>query len=135
MLPFHFLHVAWLTVTILSRGTATDYQIAFTWMPEIEALHLACAFDLRIPDRRRDEVQRLIACINEQLWVGHFDLWSATGVVMYRQALPLPDQMQAAQGQCEMMLGNAVDACAFGVSSSSRSSKSGAQGRRRSSTT
>ena len=29
-------------VTILSRGTATDYQIAFTWMPEIEALHVAC---------------------------------------------------------------------------------------------
>jgi hypothetical protein len=35
-------------------------------------------------------VQRLIAAINEQLWVGHFDIWTHTGMIMYRQALVLP---------------------------------------------
>jgi hypothetical protein len=30
-------------VTIVSRGSWTDYQLSFTWMPEIEALHLASA--------------------------------------------------------------------------------------------
>ena len=33
-------------VTIASRGEWTDYQLSFTWMGEIEALHLACAFDM-----------------------------------------------------------------------------------------
>ena len=48
-------------VTIVSKGDWTDYQLSFTWMGEIEALHLACAFDMKIPTPRRAEVQRLIA--------------------------------------------------------------------------
>ncbi len=34
-------------VTIVSKGEWTDYQLSFTWMTEIEALHLACAFDMK----------------------------------------------------------------------------------------
>ena len=73
-------------VTIVSKGQWTDYQLSFTWMTEIEALHLACAFDMKIPAQRREEVQRLIAAINEQLWVGHFDIWTHTGALMRKLA-------------------------------------------------
>ena len=58
-------------------GRWSDYQIAFTWIPEVEALHIACAFDLKVHERRRNELIHLVSMINEQLWVGHFDLWSA----------------------------------------------------------
>ena len=98
-------------VTILSKGDWTDYQISFTWMGAIEALHLACAFDLKIPEPRRGEVQRLIASINEQLWVGHFDIWTHTGMIMYRQALVLQGGMAASTAQCETMLVSAIHAC------------------------
>ena len=59
-------------ITILVTGRWTDYQLSYTWMSDIEALHLACAFDLRVPERRRAEVQTLISLINERLWVGPF---------------------------------------------------------------
>jgi hypothetical protein len=98
-------------VTIVSKGDWTDYQLSFTWMTEIEALHLACAFDMKIPAARRAEVQRLIAAINEQLWVGHFDIWTHTGMIMYRQALVLPDGIVATTAQCETMLAGALHAC------------------------
>jgi len=98
-------------VTIVYKGRFTDYQISFTWMPEIEALHVACAFDMKIPLARRVEVQRLIASANEQMWVGHFDLWSQSGVVMHRQSLLLPGNMSASAAQCEMMFETAVMAC------------------------
>lgn len=98
-------------VTILSRGKWTDYQLSFTWMAEIEALHLACAFDMKIPEARREEVRRLVAAINEQLWIGHFDLWSNAGSVMYRQALILPGGLVASPAQCEAMLEGALQAC------------------------
>ena len=39
-------------ITIVSKGNWTDYQLSFTWMSEIEALHLACAFDMKIPQAR-----------------------------------------------------------------------------------
>jgi len=98
-------------VTIVSKGDWTDYQLSFTWMTEIEALHLACAFDMKIPPARRAEVQRLIAAINEQLWVGHFDIWTHTGMIMYRQALVLPGGIVASTAQCETMLVSAIHAC------------------------
>ena len=46
-----------------------------------------------------------------QLWVGHFDLWTATGSVMLRQALILPDGLIASPAQCELMLEGAIGAC------------------------
>ena len=98
-------------ITIVSKGEWTDYQLSFTWMPEIEALHLACAFDMKIPPARRGEVQKLIASVNEQLWIGHFDLWTHTGMVMHRQALVLPGGLTASTSQCIRMLDGAIHAC------------------------
>jgi hypothetical protein len=98
-------------ITILVTGRWTDYQVSFTWMDDIEALHLACAFELKVPDRRRTEAQRLISLINEQLWVGHFDLWLADGLVMYRHALVLNGGVDASSRQCEALLTTATEAC------------------------
>ncbi len=98
-------------ITILINGRWTDYQVSFTWMDEIEALHLACAFDLKVPERRRGEVQQLISYVNEQMWVGHFDLWPADGMVMFRHALLLAGGVGASGKQCEAVLGTALEAC------------------------
>jgi hypothetical protein len=64
-------------------------------MDDLEALHIACAFDLKVPEGRRNAVRDLVQRINEQLWVGHFDFWSDEGVILFRQALPLPDGAEA----------------------------------------
>jgi hypothetical protein len=98
-------------ITILVGGRWTDYQVSFTWMDGIEALHLACAFDLKVPDRRHGDVQQLISLVNEQMWVGHFDLWSKDGLVMFRHALVLAGGTEASGKQCESVLSTALDAC------------------------
>lgn len=98
-------------ITILVTGRWTDYQLSYTWMCDIEALHLACAFDLKVPERRRAEVQALIGLVNERLWVGHFDLWVKEGIVMYRHALVLAGGTEASGKQVEALLGTALDTC------------------------
>ena len=98
-------------ITIVVAGRWTEYQVSYTWMGEIEALHLACAFDLKIPERRRAEVQALISMVNEQLWVGHFDLWIKEGMVMFRHALILSGGVDASGRQCEALLSTALDTC------------------------
>ena len=98
-------------VTLLVTGKWTDYQVSFTWMHDIEALHLACAFDMKVPDRLRNEVLSLLSMINEQMWLGHFDLWAQDGIVMYRHALVLTGGIEASNKQCETLLGAALDAC------------------------
>ena len=98
-------------ITLLVGGRWTDYQVSFTWMSAIEALHLACAFDFKVPERRRAEVQLLISHINEQMWVGHFDLWQQDGMVMFRHALVLAGSAEASDKQCEALFAAAVEAC------------------------
>jgi hypothetical protein len=78
-------------------------------MNDIEALHIACAFDMKVPEPRLADVQQLIALINEQLWIGHFDVWMQNGVVMFRHALVLAGGVAASSRQCEAMLGSALD--------------------------
>lgn len=98
-------------VTLVVSGTWADYQVSFTWMQGIEALHLACAFDMKIPPRRRTEITELASMINEQLWVGHFDVWVKESLVMYRHALVLAGGRDASDAQCRSLLANAVKAC------------------------
>lgn len=98
-------------VTILVAGQWSDYQVSFTWMNDIEALHLACAFELKVPERRRTEVVELASLINEQLWVGHFDVWSNDGIIMFRHSLLFTGGIAASDSQCEALLGIALDAC------------------------
>ena len=98
-------------ITISVSGSWCDYNISLSWMGALEALHLACAFDFKIQERPKNDVMRLLALVNEQLWLGHFDLWQAEGIVMYRNALLLTEGMEAGTGQLEAMLSAAVDAC------------------------
>src|SRR6476620_3861948 len=98
-------------IAISTSGALAEYHIAFTWLEDVEAVHIACAFDLKVPERRRAEVLSLISMINEQLWVGHFDLWSREHVVMFRHALVLTGGAKASGRQCAALLSSAVEAC------------------------
>ena len=98
-------------IGLVVTGRWTNYQASFTWMSDIEALHLGCAFDMKVPEARLAEVQRLIALINEQLWIGHFDVWTANGLIMFRHALVLAGGVAASGRQCEAVFGTALDSC------------------------
>ena len=98
-------------ITILVTGRWTDYQLSYTWMDDIEALLLACAFDLIVPVRRRADVQALISMVNERLWGGHFDLWPTEGMIMFRHALVLAGGTEASGKQCESLLSTALETC------------------------
>ena len=98
-------------MSVSVAGRWAEYHVAFTWIEEVEALHVAAAFDLKVPERRRAEILRLVSLVNEQLWIGHFDLWSSDSVVMFRHALLLTDGIAPTQGQCAALMKAATDAC------------------------
>jgi hypothetical protein len=98
-------------LTIAVGGHWCDYHISFSWMEEREAVHLACSFDLKVPEARKLEVMRLLTAVNEQMWIGHFDLWSQEGVIMFRQALLLSGGADPNNAQVERLLVTAIEAC------------------------
>ncbi|WP_089174361.1 YbjN domain-containing protein [Bosea sp. AS-1] len=98
-------------LSVSVTGGWSEYHVAITWLAEVEALHIACAFDLKVPERRRGEVLQLVSLVNEQLWLGHFDLWSSESVVMYRHALLLSGGAEPTDEQAAALIKSAIDAC------------------------
>ena len=63
------------------RATGADYQLSFTWMQDLEsAPHRPAPSTSRCPKGRRAGGQAVrFAQVNEQLWIGHFDMWNNEG--------------------------------------------------------
>lgn len=98
-------------IAVSVAGLWSDYSVSFSWLESCEALHLGCAFDLKVPPLRQVEVLRLLAKINEQLLVGHFDLWPKESAIMFRHALLLSGGADPTSQQAERMLGIALETC------------------------
>jgi hypothetical protein len=98
-------------ISILVSGEQANYELAFTWIPEIESLHVACSFDLKVPARKRAAITELAQLVNEQLWLGHFDLWSRQDLVMFRHSLCLAGGASPTDAQCSAVVKAAVAAC------------------------
>lgn len=97
------------------KGNWCDYQISITWRPDMETLHFACTFDANLGKdgttrARKLELSHLLALINEQLMLGHFDLWQEESAMVYRHGLLLHGG-QTGPEQCEALLQIAVDTC------------------------
>jgi len=98
-------------ISILVSGDWANYDIAFTWIADIESLHVSCSFDLKAPERKRPAIAELTQLINEQLWIGHFDLWSGQNLIMFRHSLCLAGGARASDAQCGAVVKAAVTAC------------------------
>ena len=98
-------------IAIAVAGRCANYQVSFTWLDELRVLHLGCSFEAKIPGPRMPEIRQLIAKINGQLWMGHFDLWGQDGTVVFRHSLLLDGGVSTSDRQCEVVLGRALDAC------------------------
>jgi hypothetical protein len=96
-------------LTMVVAGSWADYQVSLNWRDDLETLHLACAFDFRIPENRLAEVYKLVAAINEQMWIGHFDVWTGEGLIMFRHGLLLHGA-SATPSQCEALMKAALEA-------------------------
>ena len=90
-------------LTLTVSGTWCNYHISLNWREDLEALHLACAFDFKASKLRLADIYKLMALINEQLWLGHFDLWKEDGLLLAGADTHV--------GQCEALLKAALEAC------------------------
>ena len=92
-------------------GSWCDYHLSFNWRPDLEALHIAATMDLKAAQDRRGELYKLLALVNEQLWIGHFDLWSEDRVLMFRHGMLLHGGASVNAEQSEALVRLPVEAC------------------------
>ena len=63
------------------------YRLYFTWSEKINALSLSITFDIRFPENKYKKAYELLGLINENLWLGHFDITSRNGIPAFRHTL------------------------------------------------
>lgn len=98
-------------INLVVSGSWCDFYLSLNWHPEMQGLHLACTFDVKVPAGRREEVSRAITIVNEQLFYGHFDIWRQDGTLLFRHALPLSGGAVVTNEQADSMLSTAVHNC------------------------
>lgn len=90
-----------------SWGETAGY---FSFRQELPALLFTLGFDLQAPKSRLGEAAKLAARINENLWLGHFDVWSDDGTIIFRHAMPMIGREEISVGEVQAMLAAALDA-------------------------
>ena len=93
------------------QGSWANYQVRAIWRAEDRVLQLLCLPDVRVPQTKRREMFELLALVNEQLWLGHFDIWSNGGVLLYRHGMMLGDDGLLSLGQAQAIVEAAVSEC------------------------
>lgn len=73
-------------LTAAVPGAYCEYQLRFFWREDGRILQLANVFDARVPAAKLKSVYEVLGRINERLWLGHFELWSEEGLLMFRHS-------------------------------------------------
>ncbi|HEY0012023.1 MAG TPA: YbjN domain-containing protein [Allosphingosinicella sp.] len=68
------------------QGSWTQYELRAIWREEDHVLQFLALPDVRVANDKRAAIYETIGLINEQLWLGHFELWSTSGLVLFRHA-------------------------------------------------
>lgn len=93
------------------KGSWTEFELRAIWRAEDGVLQFLALPDVRVAEERRQAVYETIGLINEQLWIGHFELWSSSGILLYRHAVMLGEEPVLTLDQTEMMIDAAIDEC------------------------
>jgi len=93
------------------QGSWAKYQIRGVWRADDNVLQLLCLPDIRVSQEKRKQAYELLALVNEQMWVGHFDIWSNGSVLLYRHGAMLGDDGMLSILQAQSLVETAIDEC------------------------
>ena len=93
------------------QGSWTSYQLRCIWRGEDRVLQILCLPEIRVPEAKRRAAHELLALINEQVWLGHFEIWSNGGMLLYRHGLMLGEDGLLSLSMASQAVENAVAEC------------------------
>ena len=65
---------------------------------------------MRAPKSKRAAAYELLSLINQRVWLGHFEVWTEDGEVVFRHSLALPSGERPTLAQAASMIDAAVEA-------------------------
>jgi hypothetical protein len=95
------------------QGSWAQYELRAVWRDDDHVLQFLALPDIRVPADKRTAIYEAIGLINEQLWIGHFEMWAASGLILFRHAALLDGEGESTLSleQTETLVEAAIDEC------------------------
>jgi hypothetical protein len=93
------------------QGSWAKYQLRAVWRREDRVLQVLSLPGIRVAADKKRDAYELLALVNEQLWLGHFDIWSQGSVIVYRNGAMLGDDGLLSLDQAQALVETAIDEC------------------------
>ena len=93
------------------QGSWTSYELRGVWRSDDNVLQILLFPEIKMVEERRAAMFETLSLINEQLWMGHFEHWSASGIILYRHASLLDDDIHLSLDMAETLVQTAIDEC------------------------
>ncbi len=93
------------------QGSWAKYQLRGIWRSTDNVLQFLCLPDIRVTEEKRQRAYELLSLVNEQMWLGHFDIWSNGDVLLYRHGAMLGDDGMLSLDQAQALVEIAIDEC------------------------
>ncbi|QHL91968.1 hypothetical protein GVO57_12325 [Sphingomonas changnyeongensis] len=94
------------------KGSWTEYELRGVWRDEDQVLQFLALPDIKVTEDKRAAIYEAIGLVNEQLWLGHFELWSTSGILLFRHAALIEgDEPTMSLAQTETLIESAIDEC------------------------
>ena len=93
------------------QGSWTSYELRGVWRSEDRVLQILLFPEIKAVDDRKAAILEALSLINEQLWMGHFELWSASSMVVFRHATLLGEDGTLGLDMAETLVNTAIDEC------------------------
>lgn len=94
-------------------GSWAQYELRAVWRDADRVLQFLALPDIRVQADKRTAVYETIGLVNEQLWLGHFELWSSNGMLLFRHAALLDANSETilSRDQAATLVEAAIDEC------------------------
>jgi len=91
------------------KGNWTSYQMRAVWRNEDHVLQILLLPEIRVPDEKKPVIYETLGLINEQLWLGHFDLWSNNNILLFCHATLLGGSGMLGLDQAQTIVDLAIE--------------------------
>jgi hypothetical protein len=94
-----------------TSGSWGQYELRGVWRDDDRVLQFLAFPDVKVTEPQYGAIYETIGLINEQLWLGHFELWATGGALVFRHAVLLEGGDEPGLGleQAEALIEAAVD--------------------------
>lgn len=73
-------------IVAATQGSWGQYELRGVWRDDDRVLQFLAFPDISVTKAQYAAIYETIGLINEQLWLGHFELWSGNGSLVFRHA-------------------------------------------------